>query len=87
MFFLGGAAPVLGLPLPPGVREVPPNALGKFLNQQRGFTDKSNGKNLLFKVDSLIDLDVAQIALKSSPQFVRCGPIFAGMIGQNPQDR
>lgn len=73
--------------LQPGVKEVPPNALGKFLNQQRGFSDKSNGNNLLFKVDSLMDFDMAKIELKRSPQFVRCGPIFSGMLGQNAQDR
>jgi hypothetical protein len=77
----------VGTPLQPEVSAGPPNALGTFMSQQRGFTDKSHGNHVLFKIDSMVDYDAAQTALKNSPQFVRCGPMFAGMLGQDAQSR
>lgn len=82
---LGGAPPVTGQAVAAGVDALPPNALGGFLRQQAGFTDKSHGHGLVFSVSSLSDLDRAIAAMQGSRQFVRYGPVSAGEMGIPPQ--
>lgn len=82
---LGGAPPVPGQAVAAGIDAMPPNALGVFLSQQGGFTDKSHGHGLVFSVSSFGDLDRAVAAMQGSAQFVRYGPVFAGVLGVPPQ--
>ena len=71
--------------MPAGVVAAPPFAVGRFLNQQHGFVDMSGGNCQLFKVSSLHDIFRASVAMKSTAQFMRRGPMIAAQLGSPPE--
>ena len=79
LYILGGAAPVAGMPLVPGIDASPPHALGNLIAGQQGVEDISNGHAQTFRVASLHDLNIIIGVLQGSAQFRRVGPTTAAL--------
>ena len=78
----GGAAPAVGAPLPAGVAAAPPNALASFLRGLPDIVDKSDGNmGLVFYVPNLGLLHEMPPRLQQEDQFIRKGPVVAGLMG------
>jgi len=60
-----------------GLDATQPLAFGRFLSQQQGFTDISNGHGVLFKVNNMHNYTIASGRLVGSRQFRRIGPVIA----------
>ena len=62
----------------PATGNIPgPSALGTFISQIQGVEDRSGGGLTLFKIPNLNTLSLISVALRSSDQFNRIGPINA----------
>ena len=77
----GAAMGGLAMPVPPvPVALQPPNAFGRFIAGIVGFTDRSQGRQMVFQCPDLYIVHSARDICSSSDQFRRLGPVMAPMI-------
>mmetsp|Transcript_32404 Transcript_32404/g.50474 ORF Transcript_32404/g.50474 Transcript_32404/m.50474 type:complete len:222 (-) Transcript_32404:282-947(-) len=77
----GGVPPAAHDPLPAGVVQRPPFALGRFISSQPGVQDLSHGSMLLFYVENLEFLFWLSSRIQDQRQFRRIGPQVAADFG------
>lgn len=80
----GGAPPLAGAPLPAGMAQAPPFALGKFIAAAPNVAELSNGGFNVFFVKDLESLHDIPGLLGAQPQFRRLGPGIAQMFAVAP---